>query len=102
MNRYGITDEMRNTFLPTIKQFIEKVENREDKLEYIELDFTNKGISPYQIWGLLEELGYESRWKGDNGWQLDFWWDFNKEGCTTIKMFGTGIMFEVKIYVGDE
>ena len=102
MNRYGITDKIRNKFLPIIKDFIKKVENRKDEYEYIEIDFTNKGIHPYQIWGLLKELGYESHWRGDNGWQLDFWYDFDKEGCTTIKMFGTGIEFSVKIYVGEE
>lgn len=68
----------------------------------MELDLTGMSVNPYQICEILEELGYEKEWVDDNGWQLDFWIDFEKEGSPTIHMSGTGITFTVKLYAHEE
>lgn len=98
-NAYEVTDFVRDRIKPIIEDFIKKI-NYESN--YAELDLTGMSVNPYQIWMILEDLGYESHSIEDNGWQLDFWMDFTKEGYPTITMAGTGITFEVKLYAHDE
>lgn len=99
-NYYLVTNEQREKFLPELKKFINEVEA--NPKEYKEIDFTEKGINPFQLWTLLNELGYEDEPLEDNGWQLDFWVHFVKDDCVELVLYGTGITFEVGIHTAEE
>ena len=99
-NRYNTTEEQKQKFIPIIQEFINRIESAsEDEVYSIQLNLTDQGINPYQIWSLLNDLGYEDDYVDHNGWELDFWIKFEKEGFKTITMTGTGITFEVLLEV---
>ena len=54
----------------------------------VDLSGTNLNLSNCQ--DLLEELGYEEINHDTNGWEMDFWWDFECEGLPNITVFGCG------------
>lgn len=99
MSRWQLADEVRNKFTPIVKEFINKVESEEFPEDILQL--TDTELNPYALWKLLEELGYEEVNTDRNGWQMDFWITFKKEGFKTLTIEGTGITFEFKLYVRD-
>lgn len=102
-NRYYSTEEQKEKFIPIIQDFINRIESASEEEVYdIELDLTDQGINPSQIWDILNVLGYEDEYIDSNGWELDFWIKFEKEGFRTITMRGTGIIFKVLLEVQEE
>lgn len=99
MSKWALTDDMRKKFIPIIQEFINKVEAVEFPDESLEL--TDTELNPYTLGLLLEEFGYEKVDIDENGWQMDFWITFEKEGYKTLTIEGTGITFEFKLYVRD-
>lgn len=99
MNRYELTDEVREKFTPTVKEFIEKAQEKEFAGDLLEL--TGTELNPYTIWKLLEELGYEKNDFDTNGWELDFWITMVKSDFKDISIRGTGITFELNLYIGE-
>ena len=99
MNNWKLTDEQRESFVPVIEAFI-VLDNKVD--DFIELDFTNQGLSPWQLVHLLEEIGYERGETETNGWEMDFWIFFSKEGCKTIVIAGIGMTFELKLTTNED
>ena len=116
MNRWILTDEIRNRIKPLLVEWFEFVENlTEERLERVELSepleigLSDKGINPYQLKTLLEELGYEKDDMDRNGWEMDFWIYMNRKdgkcfasGCENIVIGGCGMTFELKVYISDE
>lgn len=98
MGVWEVTESQRDVFLPELKEFIAKLDARENPEETISINLTDRGINPYQVWLLLEELGYDEEHLDDNGWERDFWIDFRKEGKEVIHMHCTGITFQLKLY----
>lgn len=98
MSRWELTDEIEQEFLPIVKGFIDEVEGSEQDSEY-ELNLTDTELNPYTLWKLLEKLGYEKEDIDSNGWQMDFWITFEKEGHKTLEIDCTGITFELKLVV---
>ena len=99
-NRYYATEEQKEKFIPILQDFIDRIEAASEEEVYsIQLNLTDKGINPAQVWDILEALGYEEDYVDHNGWELDFWINFEKEDCRTITMRGTGITFEVLLEV---
>ena len=43
---------------------------------------------------MVQKRGYEKGIQDDNGWQLDFWIPFRKDGHTPVEIYGTGIVCE--------
>ena len=114
MNRWDLTDELREKFKPLLTEYLDKVENltaeQVEKMsnKELSLDLSDKGINPYQLQKLLEELGYEEDSFDRNGWQLDFWINMKrKDGrhfesyCENLVIAGCGITFELKLYIDD-
>lgn len=97
MNKYELTDEVKEKFIPIVQDYINKVEAED--FEGSELRLTDTELNPYTLWKLLEELGYEKTEFDDNGWQMDFWIEFTKEGFQTLTIAGTGITFELTLMV---
>lgn len=112
MNRWTLTDELRDKFEPVLNEYFDKIENFSDeeveKINYEELtiDFSDKGINPWQLKTLLEEFGYEEVELDNNGWQLDFWISMTRRDskrfnstCENIVIEGCGMTFELKLYI---
>lgn len=47
-----------------------------------------KGLAPNLAVEYLETLGYEKGEMETNGWQVDFWVSFTKDGATTLEFSG--------------
>lgn len=101
-SRQQVNDKLRKKFIPLIKDFIHKVENSSYEDIYdLQLNLTNKGITPQQLWKLMQELNYIDSDYNTNGWQLDFWLSLKKDGYKTLSMRGRGITFELFLEVDD-
>ena len=65
MNRWLLTDEIREKIKPLLSEYLNKVENltveqvEQMSNEELGLDLSDKGINPYQLQSLLEEFGYK-------------------------------------------
>lgn len=114
MNRWLLTDEIRDNIKPLLTEYFNKVENityeqmEEMTNEELGIDLSDKGINPYQLVSLLKEFGYEKEDQDDNGWELDFWvymkrmdGKFFDSGCENLVVSGCGMTFELKIYIDD-
>lgn len=116
MNRWILTDEIRERISPLLREWFDFVENLTDEQlervelsEALEIDLSDKGINPYQLESLLKEFGYEVEDRDRNGWELDFWIDMRRKdekcfasGCENIVIGGCGMTFELRIYIPDE
>lgn len=105
MNRWGLTDKIRNGIGVKIKDWLDYVEAnfhilQEEKNEE-ELDLTDCGINLYQLCKFLEELGFKRYDSDDNGWGMDYWIYFRRNGFETY-VKGTGIIHELKLVVDFE
>lgn len=115
MNRWLLTDEIREKIKPLLSEYFDKIENVTDeqmeKMENEELgiDLSDKGINPYQLLQLLEEeFDYEKEDIDRNGWEQDFWIYMKRidgkyfvSGCENLVISGCGMTFELKIYIRD-
>lgn len=112
MNRWIITDEIRDKFNPILKEYFDKVENlsveqmKDISCEELGLQLSDKGINPSQLVDLLEEFGYKETNREDNGWELDFWIYMTRTDgkkfnscCENLVINGCGMTFELKIYI---
>lgn len=112
MNRWILTDEIRNKFKPILKEYFDKVENltveqvENMSNEELGIDLSDKGINPSQLVDLLEEFGYKETGRDDNGWELDFWINMSRADgksfnstCEKLVVAGCGMTFELKIYI---
>ena len=100
-NRYQLSDEVRQKYIPIIREHIVAIKNcnLEEKSRYeISLDLSDTELNPYTLGTLLEEeFGYEQDNQDDNGWQLDFWIYYKKKSEPTLLIQGTGITFELNL-----
>lgn len=96
---YKLTDELRAEFKPLIQKFINELEaiDPEENDESLKLELSNSNINPYQLWKILEEMGYQQTEHTNNGWQLDFWIEFYKPDCKSLMIEGCGITFALKL-----
>lgn len=92
-NRWDVTKEQKEKFIPLIREFMDKVKENPKTKEYI--DFYHKGISPIQLKDILVgDLGFEEKDFERNGWEMDFWITLSKDGVDYM-IVGTGITFEM-------
>lgn len=92
-NRWHTTQEQKEKFIPLITEFIEKMRENLDEEAFI--DFYNQGISPEQLRDILvDDMGFEEKDFDHNGWELDFWITFSKDGVDYM-IAGTGMTFEM-------
>lgn len=114
MNRWHLTDEIRENIKPLLIEYFDKVENvNSEQVEKMTnkdlgIELSDKGINPTQLVDLLKEFGYEMTNRDDNGWELDFWIYMKRKdgkyfdsGCERLVINGCGMTFELKIYIAD-
>ena len=114
MNRWHLTDEIRNKIKPLLVEYFDKVESvTAEQIEHMSneelgIDLSDKGINPSQLEDLLKEFGYEVKDRDDNEWELDFWIYMKRtdgkyfdSGCEKLVVAGCGMTFELKIYIDD-
>ena len=112
MNRWHLTDEIREKIKPLLSEYFDKVENvTAEQVEHMDneelgIDLSDKGINPSQLVDLLEEFGYEETDRDDNGWELDFWIHMRRTDgksfdstCEHLVVSGCGMTFELKIWI---
>lgn len=98
MSKWILTDEVREKYLPIIKEHIDKIRNcnLEEMDRYnVALNLSDTELNPYTLGKLLEEFGYEKVDMDRNGWEMDFWIVYEKSGYPLILVRGTGITFEL-------
>ncbi len=64
-------------------------------IEDMEINFSNTKLNPYTLWKMLERMEYRKTKLEHNGWEMDFWITFEKAGCQSLKIYGTGITFNL-------
>lgn len=114
MSGWNLTNKIRNKFIPILKEYLDNVETATEEQienmsqEEIEIDFSDTGISPSQLVGLLQELGYEETDRDANGWELDFWIYMKRKdekhfdsGCEKLVVSGCGMTFELRVWIDD-
>lgn len=102
INKWELNDYLRNNEIPSIKRWIDFVEVHFDKLaekqDKTELDLSDFKINPYQLKLALEEMGFEKYDWDDNGWEIDYWIYFRRNGFK-IEIQGTAMIHELKLVV---
>ena len=102
MNRWDLTDEIKNGIGVRIKDWLDYIETNfhilQEEKDEEKLDLTNCGINPYQLKNFLKELGFEEYDCDSNGWEMDYWIYFRRNGFK-IRISGTGIIHGLKLVV---
>ena len=93
---WHISPKLKEYYKNIIKDYILVLENNPDHYEVLELGAEQ--INPYQVGEILQELGYDWEYKGDNGWEQDTWYECKKYGCKPLTVEHSGIIFDLKIY----
>ena len=96
MNRYELREEVREKWIEKINEHIEKIERSSEPSQCI-LDLSDTEINPYTLGTMIEELGYDLIDNAINGWEMDFWNTYEKEGKKELQISGSGIIFELKL-----
>lgn len=103
---FHLTDEVWDEYSPIITDFIAKIEaadpNQEIDDEDLVLDLSCTTVNPYTLGKILENMGYKKTNFRSNGWEFDFWMDFEKPGCKTLLAWGTGITFNLWLQKSDK
>ena len=56
-------------------------------------------VVPYRVWKYLEELGWEQSGCDRNGWEMDFYISFKKEGEPKLQLRGSGMYGGLYFYL---
>lgn len=92
---YELAPDVKEKYMPVVKEFIDKLETYEGDPYEIFKDFSKTELNPYTLGILLTDLGYEEDGFDQNGWEMDFWIIYKKPGFKTLTLAGTGITFEM-------
>lgn len=110
MNRWQLTDEIKEKYRPIIQKFLDRMENlTTDEIEQMDneefcLELSDTELRPYTLLELMKEFGYGNEEFDDNGWELDFWIDISKDGAypstsERLCIHGCGMTFELNLSV---
>lgn len=98
---FTLTQEEKDHYKPIIQGIIEElIKTRNfDSIDLTDFD----ELSPYLMWELLEELGWENTDYDSNGWEQDTWTYFTKKGqdFASIVLFSCGMTFNMSIALCD-
>ena len=105
MNRWILTQEVKDKYLPKVLEFLDEIntvyiDDTEAPLRSI--DFSDTELNPYTLSKLLESLGYDKDETDSNGWEMDFWIYFSKDGFANVIVRGCGMTFELVLEKKEE
>lgn len=89
-NPYLLDDEKKEKFIKIVNAMIES-----EKIH--ELNLSGIGINFYTLGEILKGLGYKQGDYDTNGWQLDISITYTKDGCESLVVHGTALVFEIKL-----
>lgn len=100
-NRYLLDESVRQKYIPIIREHIHKIANcnLEETSRYnLCLELSDTELNPYTLGKILvDDFGYEDEDMDTNGWQMDFWNYYTKEGMPRLCIQGCGITFELNL-----
>lgn len=95
MERYKLTEEVKNEYTPIIKEFIDNLASDNEDVDD-SLNLSDTKLNPYTLGKILEnEFEYQEDDISHNGWQMDFCIYYTKEGMPDLCIEGCGITFEL-------
>ena len=82
-----------------VESYIQELRRNTDKI-----DLTKEDINPYQLWQVLELLGWERDDDVDtNGWEQDMWMTFHNPHYTSdLVVFSCGMTFSLEMFWRDD
>ena len=82
-----------------VESYIQELRRNTDKI-----DLTKEDINPYQLWQVLELLGWERDDDVDtNGWEQDMWMTFrNPHYDNDLVVFSCGMTFSLEMFWRDD
>lgn len=89
-NPYILEEARKEKFTKIVELLIESKDLHE-------INLTNTGINFYTLGEILESLGYKKGEYDSNGWQMDLDITYTKDGCESLVIHGTAIVFEIKL-----
>lgn len=112
MDRWELSDEVRDKYKPIIQEFLTKVGSLTPEYtvdeELLTLQLSNTELNPYTLRSLLkEEFDYGDEEMKRNGWELDFWIylgrskDSSDDLPRNLCIHGCGMIFELNLSVGE-
>lgn len=110
MNRWRLSEDIKEKYKPIIQEFLTKMENLTyDEIENMDneefcLKLSDTELSPYTLLELMREFEYENEEFKDNGWELNFWITISKNTsypstCEELCIHGCGMTFELNLSV---
>ena len=98
-NRWKISDSVKEKYTPLVVSFIDELEKLEADIStpILKKDFSDTELNPSTLGLILESLGYKNVSHDDNGWELDFWITYEKQGYKPIMITGCGMTFELEL-----
>jgi hypothetical protein len=88
--KWSLTTEEEKYFIPLFKYMIDELTSG----RRTEFDLSGKGINPWQAKKVMEQLGYTSIQREENGWEQDMWIYFKN---SPIYLYSCGQTFELMI-----
>ena len=108
MNRWKLTEEIKEKYKPIIEEFLDKIDNMTDEEvensdnEIFTIDLSDTELRPCTLQELMKEFEYDDSEFDDNGWEMDFWITMNRSYdklTDTICINGCGMTFELKLTI---
>lgn len=96
-NGWGLTPQSEAEFTLVVQAIIERIEGAGEDEPLFEKDLSGTGLNPYNLWKILEKLGYEKYDEDSNGWEIDFWIRMKKPGYKPLAIEACGMTFEMKL-----
>lgn len=96
---WQLRDWEQEYWIRKIESYIQDLCRNTDKI-----DLTKEDINPYQLWKILELLGWERDDDVDtNGWELDMWMTFyNPHYYYDLIVFSCGMTFSLEMFWRDD
>lgn len=97
MNRM-LTEEEKELYLPVIQDYLSDVKFWMDCTLSLSLNLSGKGLTPYKVLLILEELGYQQTDSTElEGWEMNYSIRMSKEYEKDIKICGRAMIFEIEL-----
>lgn len=96
---WNLEPQEETTLVPFVAKCVERLNKREvDSIDLEDTDLNPQILSDI----LVDKLGYLDDEFETNGWEMDFWIKFRKEGLPTIMIVGCGMTFGLSLTIDED